>query len=319
MLSGVLGTRLAGVEPRASRRRRGDRGAWRVARLVERRRGAGKRARGGERSRRAGHPFRGDDRHDLRPRQRGRVSAKGMPALPQLALLGREFDDVIRFTSPPRAVQKPLFAVLGLLGRMRGLKGMYPAYLHPHGRTTPDAEAVRRAEIAVPIEAPDVPAAPAARSRNRRVPCQETQARSCTRTTKPPGPTRSGLSTRSAYSLTRSRVARRPWSSLRAIRTHRSWMCFRSSASTRSTPPRGGSYLYDSAGQGYLDFHTGEGFASLGHNHARRARGAQRDARGGPCRWRAAALLDACGDARRGAVAAAAPRVGRRLLREHRR
>jgi acetylornithine/succinyldiaminopimelate/putrescine aminotransferase len=28
-----------------------------------------------------------------------------------------------------------------------------------------------------------------------------------------------------------------------------------------------GSYLYDSDGRGYLDFHTGEGFASLGHNH----------------------------------------------------
>ncbi|MGH2850616.1 MAG: aminotransferase class III-fold pyridoxal phosphate-dependent enzyme [Solirubrobacteraceae bacterium] len=28
-----------------------------------------------------------------------------------------------------------------------------------------------------------------------------------------------------------------------------------------------GSYLYDSAGRGYLDLHTGEGFASLGHNH----------------------------------------------------
>ena len=28
-----------------------------------------------------------------------------------------------------------------------------------------------------------------------------------------------------------------------------------------------GSYLYDSAGRAYLDFHTGEGFASLGHNH----------------------------------------------------
>ncbi|HEY1590239.1 MAG TPA: aminotransferase class III-fold pyridoxal phosphate-dependent enzyme [Solirubrobacteraceae bacterium] len=28
-----------------------------------------------------------------------------------------------------------------------------------------------------------------------------------------------------------------------------------------------GSYLYDVAGRGYLDFHTGEGFASLGHNH----------------------------------------------------
>jgi len=29
-----------------------------------------------------------------------------------------------------------------------------------------------------------------------------------------------------------------------------------------------GSYLYDAAGRAYLDFHTGEGFASLGHNHA---------------------------------------------------
>jgi acetylornithine/succinyldiaminopimelate/putrescine aminotransferase len=28
-----------------------------------------------------------------------------------------------------------------------------------------------------------------------------------------------------------------------------------------------GSYLYDADGQPYLDFHTGEGFASLGHNH----------------------------------------------------
>src|SRR5262245_37402973 len=29
-----------------------------------------------------------------------------------------------------------------------------------------------------------------------------------------------------------------------------------------------GSYLYDTDGHEYLDFHTGEGFASLGHNHA---------------------------------------------------
>jgi ornithine--oxo-acid transaminase len=28
-----------------------------------------------------------------------------------------------------------------------------------------------------------------------------------------------------------------------------------------------GSYLYDATGQAYLDFHTGEGFASLGHNN----------------------------------------------------
>ena len=35
-----------------------------------------------------------------------------------------------------------------------------------------------------------------------------------------------------------------------------------------------GSYLYDAGGRAYLDLHTGEGFASLGHNHpdvARRA------------------------------------------------
>src|SRR6187200_3050574 len=28
-----------------------------------------------------------------------------------------------------------------------------------------------------------------------------------------------------------------------------------------------GSYLYDEQGQAYLDLHTGEGFASLGHGH----------------------------------------------------
>jgi 4-aminobutyrate aminotransferase-like enzyme len=28
-----------------------------------------------------------------------------------------------------------------------------------------------------------------------------------------------------------------------------------------------GSYVYDADGRAYLDFHTGEGFASLGHNH----------------------------------------------------
>ncbi|MHB8235197.1 MAG: aminotransferase class III-fold pyridoxal phosphate-dependent enzyme, partial [Solirubrobacteraceae bacterium] len=28
-----------------------------------------------------------------------------------------------------------------------------------------------------------------------------------------------------------------------------------------------GSHLYDGDGRAYLDFHTGEGFASLGHNH----------------------------------------------------
>ena len=31
----------------------------------------------------------------------GQTNAKGMPSPPQLALIGREFSDVIRFTKPP--------------------------------------------------------------------------------------------------------------------------------------------------------------------------------------------------------------------------
>lgn len=82
----------------------------------------------------------------------GRTNAKGLPGPLQLALLAREFDDVIRFTRPPRALQMSLFAVLEVLGRMRGLRGVYPEYLHPHGRTSPDREAVRRAGITAPVE-----------------------------------------------------------------------------------------------------------------------------------------------------------------------
>ena len=55
----------------------------------------------------------------------GRTDRRGRPSLLQAALLAREFDDTIRFTRPPRAVQKPLFAPLA---RLRGLRGSYPAY-----------------------------------------------------------------------------------------------------------------------------------------------------------------------------------------------
>ncbi len=68
----------------------------------------------------------------------GRTNAKGMPDPLQLALIGREFADVIRFTRPPAPVQKVAFAVLGALGRARGKRGVYPEYLHPHGRADPD-------------------------------------------------------------------------------------------------------------------------------------------------------------------------------------
>ena len=68
----------------------------------------------------------------------GKSNAKGMPSPLQLALIGREFDDVIQFTKPPRPVQSVLFGVLGAIAKMRGLKAVYPEYLQPHGRAEPD-------------------------------------------------------------------------------------------------------------------------------------------------------------------------------------
>lgn len=78
----------------------------------------------------------------------GKTNAKGLPGPLQLALIAKEFGDVIRFTSPPAAVQRPLFAALGALGRARGLQAVYPRYLQPHGRTTAAPEAMTRAGLA---------------------------------------------------------------------------------------------------------------------------------------------------------------------------
>lgn len=76
----------------------------------------------------------------------GRTNAKGMPGPLQLALIGSEFGDVIQFTSPPRPVQKVAFTLLGALGRLRGLSGVYPEYLGPHGSEPPSDDAVRAAK-----------------------------------------------------------------------------------------------------------------------------------------------------------------------------
>lgn len=58
----------------------------------------------------------------------GRTDSTGRPSLLQASLLAREFDDTLRFTSPPRAVQKPLFALLAPFARLRGLQGSYARY-----------------------------------------------------------------------------------------------------------------------------------------------------------------------------------------------
>lgn len=80
----------------------------------------------------------------------GRTNAKGLPDPLQLALIGQEFADVIRFTRPPAAVQKLAFAVLGALGRARGKRGVYPEYLHPHGHAEPDPAVLAAAGLSPP-------------------------------------------------------------------------------------------------------------------------------------------------------------------------
>jgi quercetin dioxygenase-like cupin family protein len=61
--------------------------------------------------------------------QDGKVNRRGMPNLLQLAVFAREFDDVIRFTRPSRAVQRILFGLLAPLARLLGYRGSYPEYL----------------------------------------------------------------------------------------------------------------------------------------------------------------------------------------------
>ncbi len=61
--------------------------------------------------------------------QDGRTNARGLPNLLQLALLVREFRDVIRFTRPPQVVQLVLFGALTPVARLLGYRASYPEYL----------------------------------------------------------------------------------------------------------------------------------------------------------------------------------------------
>ncbi|MDX1687586.1 MAG: cupin domain-containing protein [Candidatus Promineifilaceae bacterium] len=55
-----------------------------------------------------------------------KTDERGMPNLLQLAVMMQEFDDVIYPSSPPRAVQKILFAILAPVGRWLGYEPTYP-------------------------------------------------------------------------------------------------------------------------------------------------------------------------------------------------
>ncbi len=61
--------------------------------------------------------------------QDGKTDQTGKPGILQIALMAREFDDVIRYDMGPRVIQQMLFLVLTPFAKMQGLKGSYPEYL----------------------------------------------------------------------------------------------------------------------------------------------------------------------------------------------
>ena len=80
----------------------------------------------------------------------GKTNASGQPRLLQAALFAREFDDVIRFTKPPRAVQMVLFGALAPVARLLGYKGSYPEYTLGSPPQRPQAQP-RRGSPARPL------------------------------------------------------------------------------------------------------------------------------------------------------------------------
>jgi mannose-6-phosphate isomerase-like protein (cupin superfamily) len=58
----------------------------------------------------------------------GRVNAKGLPSLLQLAVLIESTMPATYLDGPPIALQKALFGGLGLLGRLLGYRTAYPQY-----------------------------------------------------------------------------------------------------------------------------------------------------------------------------------------------
>jgi mannose-6-phosphate isomerase-like protein (cupin superfamily) len=55
----------------------------------------------------------------------GKTNAKGVPNLLQLAVIIREFRDVIRLATPPSPIQTVTFAVLAPVGRAVGYRAVY--------------------------------------------------------------------------------------------------------------------------------------------------------------------------------------------------
>jgi hypothetical protein len=68
----------------------------------------------------------------------GKVNAKGLPGMLQLAVMGHEYRDTVVFSTPPVAVQRVAIPALAVLGRLLGRRAMNEAYLEPSETEQPD-------------------------------------------------------------------------------------------------------------------------------------------------------------------------------------
>jgi quercetin dioxygenase-like cupin family protein len=66
------------------------------------------------------------------------TTRRGNPRLLQRAVIAREFCDVAEFVTPPRLLQRAVFALLAPVGQALGYQPVYPRYLRPHGNTAQD-------------------------------------------------------------------------------------------------------------------------------------------------------------------------------------
>ena len=59
----------------------------------------------------------------------GKTNKKGVPNLLQMALIAKEFEDVLQVMNPPLWVQRVLFGILAPIARLAGYKAIYPHHL----------------------------------------------------------------------------------------------------------------------------------------------------------------------------------------------
>ena len=83
----------------------------------------------------------------------GKTNAKGVPRPLPLSLFASEFRREMELTSPPRMVQRLLFALLAPIARARGYRAIDPAYLGPAGKAAGRPEPAGSEPASAPVGA----------------------------------------------------------------------------------------------------------------------------------------------------------------------